>query len=335
MSNSHRPQIDRLAPKRLSIALVCLSAVLFLTSGEEASGSRKTGFAEVQSLREQIASARADIEKIQTSFSQARAIEAWLSAAHPIQPLIVAITRSVSAPSGLKQLQLAREADSPGRVTISLELSDASQSQMESILEAVHNLGFREQSVTQTDSNGAIKFDAVLVWKDADSEGTSTQVSAAPPPPSSPDVEEDAPSLQATLRSLQDYAQTLTSQTADAIEFAHIWQPYFALTTQADVAEIGITMKLREAELAVPFSSFKIVDCGPLYPRWSEAIPQVLHGEFVIEDNFAKGLNWLGTMETVKPAMRICRVSISRSAGRDECRFDLVLEVPLLKKSPK
>ena len=93
-------------------------------------------------------------------------------------------------------------------------------------------------------------------------------------------------------------------------------------------------MKLRESELAVPRSSFKIVDCGPLYPGLSEAMPQILHGEVVIEDNFAKGINWLGIMERVKPTMRICSVSISAAGTADECRFDLVLEVPLLKKSP-
>jgi hypothetical protein len=352
MSDNNFPETNRVVPKFLLIALACLPCVLLSTGCDEASGSSRTGPEEIGSLREQIASASADIEKIQTSFSQARAIEAWVSAAHPIQPLIVAITRSVLAPSRLKQLQLVREADSPGRVIISLELSDAPKSQMESILEAIHNLGFREQSVTRAESSGAIKFDAVLVWKDSDSEGmrlypggqtvdavqsvdSSTLVSAAPPLPTSPNADEDGPSLRATLQSLQDYAHTLTYQTADTLEFAHMWKPYFALTNDANLAERGIAMKLREAELAVPFSSFKVEDCGPLYPGLSEAIPQILRSEVVIEDSFAKGINWLGIMERIRPTMRICRVSISPSAGKDECRFDLVLEVPLLKQSPK
>ena len=52
-----------------------------------------------------------------------------------------------------------------------------------------------------------------------------------------------------------------------------------------------------------------------------------------IEDNFAKAINWLGMMEKVKPTTRICSVSIA-SAGKDKCRFDLVFEVPLVKKLP-
>ena len=151
--------------------------------------------------------------------------------------------------------------------------------------------------------------------------------------PTSADAGEDVPALRATLTSLQDYARSLSSQNVDALNFAASWQPYFALIDEANLAERGISMKLRASELAVPRSSFKIVDCGPPYPRWSEAIPQILHGEVVIEDNFAKVLNWLGMMEKVKPTMRICSVSISAAGRTDECRFDLVLEVPLLKKS--
>lgn len=325
MSGNNCPQKNRLAPKFLSIAFVC---VLFASSCE----GGETGPEEIRSLQEQIASARADIEKIQTSSLQARAIEAWVSAANPIQPLIVAITRSMSAQSRLKRLQLARDADSPGRMTISFEVSsDDPKSQLESILKAVHDLGLREQSVTQTNSEEAIKFDAVLVWKDSDREG-AVQVSADSLAQTSPDAGEDEPALRATLASLQVYARALTSQNVDALNFAAKWQPYFALTDEANLAEKGISLKLRVSELAVLRSSFKIVDCSPLYPGLSEAIPQILHGEVVIEDNFAKGINWLGMMESVKPTMRICSVSIT-SAGKDKCRFDLVLEVPLLKKS--
>ena len=326
MSGNNCPQKNRLAPKCLSIAFACVLLAASCEGGE-------TGPEEIESLQEQIASARADIEKIQTSFSQARAIEAWVSAANPIQPLIVAITRSVSASSRLKQLQLTREADSPGRVTISLEVSsDDPKSQLESVLKAIHNLGFREKSVTQTNSEEAIKFDAVLVWKDSDREG-AVQVSADSLAQTSPDAGEDEPALRATLASLQVYARALTSQNVDALNFAASWQPYFALTDEANLAEKGISLKLRVSELAVLRSSFKIVDCSPLYPRWSGAIPQVFQGEVVIEDSFAKVLNWLGMMEKVKPTMRIRSVSISAAGRADECRFNLVLEVPLLKKS--
>jgi hypothetical protein len=325
MTDKICPQKNRLAPKCLSIAIACLPCALLVASCE----GGETGPEQILSLREQIASTRADIERIQNSSVQARAIEAWVSASLPIQPLIVAISRAVSAPSTLKELELAREADSPGRVRISLELSsDDPESQMVSILEAIHNLGFREQSVTQTDSDGAIKFDAILVRKD------SAQASVAPPPPTNPEADEDETSLRAALLSLQDYARALTSQNADALNFAHMWQPYFALTDEANVVERGISMKLRESELAVPRSSFKIVDCSTPYPRWSEAIPQVSQGEVVIEDNYAKVLNWLGMMENARSTMRICKISISQSAGKDNCRFDLVLELPLLKKSP-
>lgn len=328
MSDMRENRKNRLASKRLAIVLACLPCVLLATSCEDVFGSPKAGADDVLSLQEQIASAKADIERMQASSVQARAIEAWLSASVPIQPLIVTIIRSLSSQSTVKQLQLAREADSPGRVAISLQLSsDDPESQTESILKAIHNLGFREQSVTQTNSDGTIKFDAVVVWKD------SVQASAAPPPPASADADEDETSLQATLRSLQDYAHALASQNANSLEFAAKWQPYFALTTEADAAEMGTLMKLRESELAVASSSFKAVDCDPFYPAWSKAIPQVLQGEVVIEDSYAKVLNWLGTMEKVRPTTRICKISISRSNGGDKCRFDLVLESPLLGES--
>lgn len=322
----------RLAPKSLSVALACLPCLLLLTSCEDESGSRKAGAEEIRSLREQIASTRADIEKIQTSFGPARAIEPWVLASYPIQPLIVAISRSVSSPSSLTQLTLAREADSPRRVTISLELLGAPRSQMESILKAIHNLGLSEQSVTQTNSDEAIKFDAVLVWKDSDREG-NVQGPSDPRPATNSDADEDGPALRARLKSLQEDVRSLTDQASDAARFAQDWRRQFFLTTEADDAEAAISMKLRESELAVPFSSFKIVDCSPLYPAWSKAIPQVLQGECVIEDNYTKCLNALGMMERDEPSLRISRVSIS-CAGRDKCRFDLVLEVPLLNKSP-
>ena len=210
---------------------------------------------------------------------------------------------------------------------------------MEGILNAIHNLGFREQSVTQTDADGAIKFDAVLVRKDSDPEGAlpppgSDLPAPATPPPASPGAGDDGPSLEATLRGLQDYRRALDAQSAETLQFALQWKPYFALTTEAETAEKGISVKLGESEPGVTSSSFKIVDCHPLYPRWSGAIPQVVRGEVVIEDGYAKGMNWLGMMEKTIRTMRICEVSIARSAARGECRFDVVLEVPLLKNSP-
>lgn len=137
MSGIREHHKSGLAPKSLSVALACLPCLLLLTSCEDELGSRKAGAEEIRSLREQIASTRADIEKIQTSFGPARAIEPWVLASYPIQPLIVAISRSVSSPSSLKRLTLAREEDSPRCVTISLELLDAARSQMESILKAI------------------------------------------------------------------------------------------------------------------------------------------------------------------------------------------------------
>lgn len=132
---------------------------------------------------------------------------------------------------------------------------------------------------------------------------------------------------------MQEEARSLNDQAPKAARFAQDWRRHFFSTTEADDVETGISMKLRESELAVPFSSFKIVDCSPLYPAWSKAIPQVLQGECVIEDNYAKCLNPLGMMERDEPSLRISRVSIS-CAGRDKCRVDLVLEVPLLNESP-
>lgn len=122
----------------------------------------------------------------------------------------------------------------------------------------------------------------------------------------------------------------LQRQSKDLIEFAALWEPFFAIIEEQQAAETGISMKVREANMLNLSQRYEQL-AHTINNKPNASLPTMVRATLAFDDSFYKLLNWFGMMERIKPTMRVGRVSLSKGSRGDDVRMDLVLEVPLKK----
>lgn len=65
--------------------------------------------------------------------------------------------------------------------------------------------------------------------------------------------------------------------------------------------------------------------------KGNDSIPSALRSLLTFEDEYAKLLNWLGSLEVSMPTVRTSSVHLSAGTRPNELRMEVILEQPLLK----
>ena len=120
----------------------------------------------VVSLKSDIAKLKSDRAALEARIREATDLENWVLASMPLQPLIVAIVRSMAPNSSIVQLKLERDAETPSQLRIGLKLNTISDKQIEQSLGVIRGLNYREFNPTQTRIQGNIDYKASLLWQD-------------------------------------------------------------------------------------------------------------------------------------------------------------------------
>jgi hypothetical protein len=119
----------------------------------------------------------------------------------------------------------------------------------------------------------------------------------------------------------------LRRQSANLIEFLKIWQPYFTTVNTTQSAEINMQMKVKDSNLVNLSQRFE-----PSAVKNNTSIPTALRALLTFEDDYAKLLNWLGTLEATMPTIRTSSVHLSKGTRANDLRMEVILEQPLLKQ---
>lgn len=96
---------------------------------------------------------------------RARDVVAWMEGAQALQPLSVAITRSVSPTVTISELSLTRNAEIPSQIYFSLKLDGAGPDQLDRTLASVKELSYRAYSAQQTKAKNSLDYKATLIWQ--------------------------------------------------------------------------------------------------------------------------------------------------------------------------
>jgi len=306
-------------------------------------GSKK----EVASLHEKLAATEVRKKQLAEEMSSASAIEAWVLAARPLTPLLKEIPDALGAETRITEIKVVRQGDEPDRILADVKASEAPKQALEAISSAMRQMGFRDQLKTVEHRDGEFSYHATLVWTDAPSRPQPPSVStssslcdepaedaltpgvASGPGATSAEVKK----LRSQLSAEQAAVQAMESEARDLLELSAQWLPYFAMVSENANVEMGISMKVRESDLVVPFMSFEVGGDQHAEERWVGNIRSLLRAKIVIEDEWDKTVTWLENMERIKPTMRIFSVSAAPVSGRKVWKFDVVLEVPLLEKN--
>ena len=87
----------------------------------------------------------------------------WVEGSVGLQPLVVAINRSMGPQSAITDLSLGRSDKTDGQLQISLKLRIANADQLEKTVEAIRLSGFRPFSARQSQEGNRMAYEATLI----------------------------------------------------------------------------------------------------------------------------------------------------------------------------
>ncbi len=96
---------------------------------------------------------------------RAKEVVEWMEGAQGLQPLSVAITRSVAPTVTISELSLTRNTEIPSQIYFSLKLDGAGPDQLDRTLASVKDLSYRAYSAQQTKAKSSLDYKATLIWQ--------------------------------------------------------------------------------------------------------------------------------------------------------------------------
>lgn len=128
---------------------------------------------------------------------------------------------------------------------------------------------------------------------------------------------------QAQLAEIQ--LKTLESKTAELRQVYNEWKPHFDNYRSPQDAERRIAEVIREGDVFLISQKFESQELDR-----NSMISHALVGDLVIEDDYAKTLNWLGRLEESIPSCRITRCNLKRGDRGNNIHLQLQIQVPVL-----
>ncbi len=135
----------------------------------------------------------------------------------------------------------------------------------------------------------------------------------------------DAETAEQKAQLAQIQLKTLDSKTAELRLIYGEWKPHFEAHRTPQDAEKRIAEVIREGSVFLISQKFeaKEVDRG-------SAISDALVADLVVEDDYAKALNWLGRLEEAIPSCRITRCQINRGDRGNDVHLTVQVQIPIL-----
>jgi len=175
------PMVFRLVP-----ILFYLSLVFLVVVGSLALWHAKVAADRLEEARQGVAQVKKDISQQKTAraalekrIRESTNLESWVLASMPLQPLVVAIIRSMKPDTALVNLSIERDPETPSQLRLSMRMNADSDDQLTDTLEVIRSMNYREISPTQTMIKGDLAYRASLLWQKTDEEEITPQSRAA------------------------------------------------------------------------------------------------------------------------------------------------------------
>ncbi|MFZ4681065.1 MAG: hypothetical protein ACOYMS_01070 [Terrimicrobiaceae bacterium] len=140
---------------------------LFFVRYSQAGRNKEVATLREKNLQADLSAAKSQRKDLENETKRASDIQTWLDASRPLQPLIVAIARSIEMDSSIVELRLDRDSDNPAQIRISMRLGSDTTRQLDLTLAKIADLRFRTFSPQQSLAKGEIDYKATLIWLDA------------------------------------------------------------------------------------------------------------------------------------------------------------------------
>jgi len=120
----------------------------------------KSGLAEAQA---QVVTAAAERKQLEAQILRATDVQGWVEGSRPLQPLVVAVARSIGEEASLADLKIDRDEESPSNLKLAMRIGTSSATQLEETTDAIARENFRLLQPEQTLAEGQINYRATIV----------------------------------------------------------------------------------------------------------------------------------------------------------------------------
>ncbi len=149
----------------VSVAAVFLSLYFSLSkkSYEATNLLMQNRIAEAQSQRDVLVSSQ---ETIVAEAKKAEVLAKWLEGSRPLQPVTVAVGRSMGKDSTVAELALNRNPEIPAHTFMQLKIDGGGTEQIEHTLDSIYALHYQTYSAQQVKGRNSTDFQATLIHSD-------------------------------------------------------------------------------------------------------------------------------------------------------------------------
>jgi len=105
------------------------------------------------------------IAALDTETFKAGKLAQWIEGTRTLQPICVAITRSMPPEITLGDLNLERRSDMPSQLDLSVRINNGTMQEIARIQSAIQNIQYRTYNSQQLKNNENLEYKTMLVWQ--------------------------------------------------------------------------------------------------------------------------------------------------------------------------
>jgi hypothetical protein len=152
-----------------------LLSAFFLFVLQNAAAAESQWNAQAAQRTQDLDNIQADRSSMEKQAKRANDIVAWVGGARSLQPLVVAIIRSMDSSSSIVGLALTRDPATPTQIKFTLQLNTQGARQLDATLEKITALNFRAYNPNQTQTRGETDYEATLIYQSVRAAAPSAQ----------------------------------------------------------------------------------------------------------------------------------------------------------------
>ncbi|MFZ4763527.1 MAG: hypothetical protein ACOYMN_01135 [Roseimicrobium sp.] len=140
---------------------------------------------------------------------------------------------------------------------------------------------------------------------------------------------ETAESGVSTAKSQREVAETLLKrvefENRDRRQFLKDWEPSVKQIQTGQEAEQALVSIVRNSGILTVSQKFEVKE-----NKEQKMIPKLLQGTLIVQDEFAKTLNWLGEVERKLPLARVTVCRLKQGETGRQVNLEIQIEIPVI-----
>lgn len=137
---------------------------------------------------------------------------------------------------------------------------------------------------------------------------------------------QDAIAAEGARQTAEILTTRIKAETDEVRRFYKTWTPYLERVQTEQEVDSAIELSLRDRNISIVKSRKSEIKNTPL----NKLMPKTVLTTLVIEDEYAKVLNWFGEIEKRLPMSRVNICRMSGGSTVRQLRLDVTMETPLL-----